>query len=185
MLLINLVGNRYGKLLVLHQSKKRGPKGQIFWTCKCDCGGTTDIVGFALRRNTRVSCGKCVRDGKNKNPDRVNAIYNNLYRFLKNRDKNYGGLCDLSFEEYVTLSSKPCFYCGLESSNKTCDTKHNRLKHSDAVVLHNGLDRVDSSFGYTRENVVTCCKECNRAKNTMSHNEYRDFIKRVYKSLWK
>ena len=57
--------------------------------------------------------------------------------------------------------------------------KQKRL--SDYVLKCNGIDRIDSSKGYTVENSVPCCKYCNTAKNTMSVDEFLKWIGRVYK----
>ena len=56
--------------------------------------------------------------------------------------------------------------------------KQKRL--SDYVLKCNGIDRIDSSKGYTVENSVACCKYCNTAKNTMSVDEFLKWIGRVY-----
>jgi len=48
---------------------------------------------------------------------------------------------------------------------------------------HNGIDRIDSSKGYTIDNCVSCCTECNYAKHEMSVDEYKSFIQRVYNFL--
>lgn len=36
----------------------------------------------------------------------------------------------------------------------------------------NGVDRVDSSRGYDKENIVPCCKICNRSKSDMSESDF-------------
>ena len=56
----------------------------------------------------------------------------------------------------------------------------NGKKLSETVVKANGLDRIDSSKGYSSENTVPCCKYCNTAKNTMSVNEFMEWVKRIY-----
>lgn len=48
---------------------------------------------------------------------------------------------------------------------------------SDHVLKCNGIDRVDSSKGYTVENSVACCKYCNTAKNTMTESEFYTWTK--------
>ena len=48
---------------------------------------------------------------------------------------------------------------------------------------HNGIDRVDSSKGYTIDNVVPCCSACNYAKHEMSVSEFKEYITRVYNHL--
>jgi len=37
---INLTGERFGKLVVMHRERSRvaGRPGIIFWRCRCDCG---------------------------------------------------------------------------------------------------------------------------------------------------
>ena len=53
-------------------------------------------------------------------------------------------------------------------------------KISDTVIKINGIDRIDSNKGYSFDNVVACCKYCNGAKNTMTQEEFKEWIKRVY-----
>jgi len=46
----------------------------------------------------------------------------------------------------------------------------------------NGLDRVDSSKGYIKDNVVTCCENCNRAKLDLTQQEFFAMIKSIYEN---
>lgn len=43
-----------------------------------------------------------------------------------------------------------------------------------------GIDRVDNSVGYTKENSVPCCKLCNFMKKAMSRNDFLSRIKKIY-----
>ena len=45
---------------------------------------------------------------------------------------------------------------------------------------YNGVDRVDNSLGYIKENCVACCKICNNAKSTLSISEWQEWIIRVH-----
>jgi hypothetical protein len=45
---------------------------------------------------------------------------------------------------------------------------------------YNGLDRIKNAEGYTFENVVSCCYICNRAKSTMTQEEFLAWISRVH-----
>lgn len=56
----------------------------------------------------------------------------------------------LSHERFEGLIKLPCFYCGKQPGNL------------------NGVDRKDNSMGYTLENSVSCCKECNRMKGELT-----------------
>ncbi len=68
------------------------------------------------------------------------------------------GYCwEIPFETYVVLAALPCLYCG----DSTLSTGH-------------GLDRKDSSIGYLVDNVVPCCKVCNKIK--CSYLSYEEMI---------
>lgn len=115
--------------------------------------------------------------------DREKALLKVQYSHLKRRDVNKGFAETMSFEVFSRLSKSPCRYCGLDYSKEVEDRlseskKQKRL--SDCVLKCNGIDRIDSSKGYTMENSVACCKYCNTAKNTMTESEFYTWIKRVY-----
>ena len=81
---------------------------------------------------------------------------------------------ELKLSEFIELSKKACYYCGSPPSVDVTRYRCKGDRHFDSIVLTNGVDRVDSSIGYTVENCVTCCYTCNRAKSDM---EFDDFIK--------
>ena len=54
----DLIGNRYGKLIVLQ--KYQTVNRELYWTCKCDCGNIVNIRGISLTRGDTKSCG-CLR----------------------------------------------------------------------------------------------------------------------------
>ena len=64
--LINLTGQRFGRLIVLKKSEKRDNKGNVFWTCRCECGKIKDICSRELRRRHSISCG-CYNKEHNQN----------------------------------------------------------------------------------------------------------------------
>lgn len=55
----SLIGNRYGKLLVIKQSKERALNGSLKWICLCECGRETSVERSNLIRGSIKSCGKC------------------------------------------------------------------------------------------------------------------------------
>ena len=68
--------------------------------------------------------------------------------------------------------------------DRYCEMKE-KGKISDTILKINGLDRVDSSKGYTIDNVVPCCAICNTAKNKMTQKEFKEWIKTVYENYVK
>ena len=65
--------------------------------------------------------------------------------------KKKGIRMELSEEEYKELMQQPCTYCGFLDEKKG----------------FGGVDRMDSSKGYTKENCVSCCKKCNFMKTCL------------------
>jgi hypothetical protein len=79
----------------------------------------------------------------------------------------------LSREEFLQLVQSTCAYCGEVASN------FRSSKANPKGIRCNGIDRVDSSGGYTPNNTVPCCKRCNVAKNNMPRDDFLAWIKRV------
>lgn len=57
---IDLTGQKFGRLTVLHEENPRTTK-EIKWTCQCDCGKIVNIRGYDLRSGKTQSCG-CLRN---------------------------------------------------------------------------------------------------------------------------
>ena len=58
MKLIDLTGNRYGKLTVIKRDFSHKVKNKrTFWLCRCDCGNTKIVDGQKLKAGTTKSCG--------------------------------------------------------------------------------------------------------------------------------
>lgn len=52
----DLIGKRYGKLLVIKRNKIPG-KGSMHWECQCDCGNISTFAANALKYEKTKSCG--------------------------------------------------------------------------------------------------------------------------------
>lgn len=77
-----------------------------------------------------------------------------------NRSKQLNREFSLTYECAFALFKSPCWYCGDDSPNLR------------------GIDRVDSRLGYSTDNVVPCCKICNRAKMDMSMFDFGKYCER-------
>lgn len=53
--LIDLTGQRFGRLVVLYRAPNKGKATS--WHCKCDCGNEKDVLASNLRRGITTSCG--------------------------------------------------------------------------------------------------------------------------------
>ncbi|WP_179394529.1 AP2 domain-containing protein [Lacticaseibacillus absianus] len=58
--LIDLTGQRFGRLTVLGRAKQRSANRNARWECLCDCGKHKVVEGYHLRHGLVASCG-CLR----------------------------------------------------------------------------------------------------------------------------
>jgi 5-methylcytosine-specific restriction endonuclease McrA len=75
------------------------------------------------------------------------------------------------------LFQSVCFYCG------TPPARSLRVKHGWTDFLYNGLDRLHNAEGYTPQNVVPACYQCNVAKGTASVGEFFEWARRLSENL--
>lgn len=56
---IDMTGQKFGRYTVLNDSGRRC-RGEVLWTCRCECGNTREVRGANLRFGLSASCG-CIR----------------------------------------------------------------------------------------------------------------------------
>jgi len=192
---LDRTGMKYGRLTVIsHKGKDK--RGLHLWECECSCGNTKTVVGQNLSSKKSKSCG-CLKNEFLKRKgnqfglykDRQDAMLRVQYSHLKRRHTNFNYNDEVvDFSTFVDLSKSKCTYCGLDYSREIEDRLNeskSQKKLSDEILKINGIDRINSDIGYTKENSVSCCKYCNVAKNTMTIDEFKTWIKRVYEYNFK
>ena len=96
----DLVGKRFGRLLVIAQGESLN--GHTRWLCKCDCGRERLVHGSSLKSGNTTSCGcyktenaKRLYSGVRQNDKRLYAVWNGIKQRCLNKNnrsyKNYGG----------------------------------------------------------------------------------------------
>jgi hypothetical protein len=152
---IEMVGKKFGKLLVIEEVSKN-KNGHIKYLCQCDCGNTCEVFGTHLRQNKIISC-KCankidgvsgdmwyniINSGVKTRVKRSNLEVNITKKYVNELYKNQDGKCKLSGIE-ITLPK----------------TWRDRTYTAS-------LDRIDSNEGYIIGNVQWVHKHINVMKNT-------------------
>jgi len=121
-----------------------------------DC--SKEYQKFITKNNNESKrCNHCNETQKNQDNKRIrernykNETFNNKERYYKayingalKRDYEF----KLNFDEFSKLVEQDCYYCHYKTENEV-----------------NGLDRVDNTKNYTKENTVACCELCNRIKH--------------------
>lgn len=166
----DLTGKRFGKLTVIRKTSMRAKNKNIIWECRCDCGNIKLVEGALLKTLHTKSCG-CLQKESTSLEYGV-AAFNHVYSSYKKRAREKKLMFSLGEEEFKDIILKSCVYCGsiLDSECKG---------NGNGSFVYTGIDRIDSNKGYTLDNIVPCCKICNRAKNTMPQEDFIAWAKRI------
>jgi len=175
---IDMMGKTFGRLTVIDFADK--PKGVnkrgTYWLCQCRCGNKKIIEGYSLRSGATQSCGCYAREiaRSMKVLPVGEASFNKLYRGYINNAKARDYFFDFTKEEFREIIKKPCFYCG----SKPYQIAQNEV--GSDFCIYNGIDRIDNSRGYVRDNCVPCCGKCNHAKTDLSKDDFLNLVKNIY-----
>ena len=174
----DLIGKKFGRLTVIAESEKRYSNGLVLWDCVCICGNKKTVNGASLRNGKTQSCGCLMLDSVRL--DKGEASFNKLYgaykRGAKNREFRFG----LKKEDFREMTSSDCFYCGEKPSQ---EMKNNGKSNFYGNYKYNGIDRIDNSKGYSKQNCVPCCFVCNQMKLTLSKSDFINQAKKICKHM--
>lgn len=165
----DLTGEIFGKLLV-RKLKKTNSANQTIWECTCTCGNTIDVKGYYLRRG-KVDCGCSLRPKENTVFSGVGELYKShftsIYRNAKNRNIPF----DITIEE--------CYNLYIEQ-NKKCNLSGVDIKLGKNGDRTASLDRIDSTLGYTIDNIHWVHKDINTMKWNLNVSDFLKYCRKVY-----
>lgn len=170
---VDLSNKRFGKLIVISDTGRRKSKRPI-WLCACDCGSTIEVLGKYLTNGDTKSCG-CISKGNAHNRDAIGEITKSYWTPIEKQAIRRGIPFEITREEawdLFLIQNRKCAITGVE------------LKFSNNIRDQRGthttsLDRIDSSKGYTIDNIQWVHKKINIMKNAMRTNEFVDWCKLV------
>jgi hypothetical protein len=127
------------------------------------CGETKPVSEFHKDRHALDGkhgyCKLCTRRRRVEYYDRVGISEKDKFTSLRRRVAAKSMKLLISFEEFQTLRNQPCVYGG--------------GTRPDIKV---GIDRKDSSIGYTVKNCAPCCARHNLIKSDIFSHEEMLFI---------
>jgi hypothetical protein len=135
------------------------------WICRCVCGNEANLKTSELKNGKRKGCEGCFHKSQIKNDSAFRRLLDNYRRNAHKRNLEWA----LTDEEFRILTSSPCFYTGRPPAN----VQYSTTTRVAEPYVYNGIDRRDSSKGYTLENCVSCAEAVNYAKRA---SEFEDFL---------
>ena len=138
----------------------KGNNRYYLYVYECSgCGKELKIQSSSLVRHS----GKCMRCTQLKKP------YMYIFNELK-KHKKKGPTVKITFDEFLDLiKTKKCHYCGDDLNYE----EYSRVWGKTNSRAHQ-LDRKNNNIGYLKDNLVTCCWDCNRLKS--DKYTYEEFI---------
>lgn len=156
------IDKTFGVLKVIEFSHRKNGN-RVYFKCLClRCGGNTTIRSDGLLRNPK-SCKHCINDLQREiayNKYHKLRKYRKIKSIYKSGAKVRNIPFNLSLDDVIKLIDSECYYCGDLNSK--------------------GIDRIDNTKGYTKDNCVSCCKFCNIMKNTYTVKEVFKKIEAIY-----
>jgi len=114
----------------------------------------------------------------NKNEGQVFSSEYSLFSIYTRSCAKYRGYSfELNFDGFFSLTQQNCHYCGIAPS------KYYKSRNAKKGFYFNGIDRINNDLGYTKNNSVCCCKDCNYAKSNLTQEEFFSRIKKCYDHL--
>lgn len=164
----DLKNKQFGRLTVIeYDGQDRHHKAK--WKCICKCGKIRSVNAASLLRNLTTSCG--CRNTEVKRHNGYKDISAQFFRRIKSEAKQRNINFELTMADIWYQYEKQnykCFYSGL---NLKFDTNCcNRPADQTGSI-----DRIDSSIGYTKNNIVICHKVINRMKYFLTIKEFIAF----------
>lgn len=185
----DLTGLKINKLTVIEfagysQDKSKKP----LWRCQCECGKEAIVRAHMILSGRTQSCGCVRKETSKKLAAKLGPQNRKMHPKISTAKyiwEHHNYKDGISFEIFLELSQQICFYCGrppFRTYNRF-DSDRSDYQLDNGNFTYNGLDRIDSTKGHTKDNVVPCCWNCNRAKNNMKFDEFVQWIKLVYTKL--
>lgn len=126
-----------------------------------------DLEGY-LKKNAEQA-----KKWRDANPDKVKEINQDRNENIEYHYTTYKRSAlskrldfEISKDIFMTMVKDPCYYCG------TLQEKG-----------FNGIDRLDSTQDYVKENCVTCCEMCNMMKGSLGPNIFVHRVEHILTNL--
>lgn len=142
-------------------NKVKGKSTTYTFNC-LDCGIEINLQSGSFKTHSG-KCRRCVQKG---------IPYAHIYNELSRSHSNHRGIeVTMTLEEFLDIIAiHKCHYC----EDDVIFHKHSRDSEGNHLSRAYQLDRKENSIGYTKDNCVVCCWECNRLKS--DRFTYDEFI---------
>ena len=123
--------------------------------------------GRRWQKNNRKRAVEIVQKYVRNNKEKVNEYrkkyglsLEGYYRRYKYRAKKAGFEMLITLKDFNNITTLSCSYCGENERRR-------------------GIDRVNNTIGYLKENCISCCGICNMMKMKLTKEDFLSHIKKI------
>lgn len=168
-----LIGKKFGKLIILEAWKNKDNKGNSHGVCLClcECGNKKEIAYRSLSSGSTKTCALCPKPVGNKHPEwqGYGELSKNLWTDYQHSAKARGYSFNITIEYAWDLFEKQQRKCALTGWNLYFNPSYREKKNKVA-----SLDRIDSTIGYEIGNVQWVHRDVNKLKKNLDNNYFFD-----------
>ncbi len=165
----DLTGQKFGRLTAINRAESRQGVTQkkTRWHVQCDCGLTTVVdAGLLTRKDSKAKrdCGQHKYGPESPHWRGFGRISASYFGQVRAGAKIRNLYFDLTIEDLDSTLTDFCALSGLpiSTSKKTAS-----------------LDRIDSTLGYTKDNIQWVHKDINKIKTDLDQNYFIELCKKV------
>jgi hypothetical protein len=161
----------------------KNKKRKMSFLCLCVCGSQviarTNNLKVSHKQGRPVSCGcknslRTIEFNKLTKTKMWRCTKSSVLQSYKAGAKSRKIPFLLTKDSFYELTQQNCFYCERPPS-MVRQARNGKLSN----FIYNGIDRVDSSKGYTKDNCVSCCKLCNKMKLDFDLKDWLSTIEKI------
>jgi 5-methylcytosine-specific restriction endonuclease McrA len=147
--MVDLTGQRFGRLVVLRRGDRRSGAGNLYWMTRCDCGVEAERLGYDMLRGRTTSCGCYRRELRTTHGMSKTLAYRSYVERRRNSRKGKMDASDVAETIRKMERVAACVYCG---------STHD-LTMDHVIPLCRG-------GAHTPDNIVPACRSCNSRKHS-------------------
>jgi hypothetical protein len=169
----DLSGQVFSRLTVLEYSHVKEHEAcnqrTYFWRCVCECGKEIITSSKSLLRGSTRSCGclrvEWIKAHHKKTHGQTGSVEYKLLDGARQRAKKFGRECNLELADIII--PEYCPFLGIPL------VKGEGKQHANSPTL----DRIDSTKGYTKDNVWVISHKANSFKQDKTIEELEHFVR--------
>lgn len=188
------IGEIFGNYIVIDNDIELSKDYKVKYHVKCSCGKIEFVRGYFLRKGRQICCKSCrskinyqnaintnkkigfIKYGHSGVGDITKSVYGVIKRNAKRR--NFIWSKELTIEYLWNLylqQNKKCALSGLD----IYFTDKRIGGNINYQFMNASLDRIDSSIGYTKDNIQWVHKDVNMMKLNHSEKYFIDLCKKI------